>query len=117
MTGALEGSLIDVAVESWRMSRTFARIVSKLDAGEANRYAGQLRFYLKRLDDALATAGLKIVNLEGELYDPGMAATALNIADFGPDDVLRVDQMLEPVIMGEHGLRRTGTMMLRRADA
>ncbi len=110
-----EGPLIDVVIESWRFSRTFGRVLSKLDAGEAARYQSQLRFYLKRLDEALASAGLKIVNLEGQAYDTGMAATALNIADFAPEDVLFVEQMIEPVIMGEDGLRRTGTIMLKRA--
>ena len=42
-----------------------------------------------------------------------MAATALNAADFGPDDTLHVDQMMEPIVMGPAGVRRTGTMMLR----
>jgi len=110
----LEGPLIDIAIESWRFSRTFCRVLSKLDAGEAARYQSQLRFYLKRLDAALASAGLRIVNLEGQTYDTGMAATALNIADFAPEDVLIVEQMVEPVIMGEEGLRRTGTVMLKR---
>jgi hypothetical protein len=112
----LEAPLIDVVVESWRFARTFARLLTKLDAGEAARYQSQLRFYLKRLDEALAAAGLKIADLEGQPYDPGMAATALNIADFAPDDVLLVEQMLEPVIMGESGLKRIGTIMLRRVS-
>jgi hypothetical protein len=110
----LEASLIDVVVESWRLTRSFTRLLTKLDASEAVRYQSQLRFYLKRLDAALGAAGLKIADLEGQPYDPGMAATPLNIADFAPDDVLLVDQMLEPVIMGDSGLRRTGTIMLKR---
>ena len=110
----LEASLIDIVVESWRLTRSFTRLLTKLDASEAVRYQSQLRFYLKRLDSALAAAGLKIADLEGQPYDPGMAATPLNIADFAPDDVLLVDQMLEPVIMGDSGLRRTGTIMLKR---
>ncbi len=34
----LENSLIEIAVETWRFSRIFARAVNKLDAGEASRY-------------------------------------------------------------------------------
>lgn len=112
---AFEGPFIDVIVESWRFTRTFLRVLTRLDAGEAVRYQNQLRFYQKRLEDALACTGLKIVNLEGQHYDAGMAATALNIADFAPDEVLLVDQMIEPVIMGTSGLRRVGTVTLRRA--
>jgi hypothetical protein len=45
-----------------------------------------------------------------------MAATALNIGDFGPYDILLVDQMVEPIIMGDAGIVRMGTVMLRRAE-
>lgn len=43
-----------------------------------------------------------------------MAVSALNLGDFGPDEALAVDQMLEPVIMGPTGLRRAGTVLLWR---
>jgi hypothetical protein len=111
-----DGPLIDIVVDSWRFSRTFERVLAKLEAVDASRYLSQLRFYQKRLDETLATVALKLVNLEGQSYDPGMAATALNIADFGPEDRLVVDQMLEPVILDESGVRRVGTIMLKRAN-
>jgi hypothetical protein len=57
---------------------------------------------------------MRIVNLEGQSYDTGAAATAINVADFSPDDVLVVDQMLEPIIMGTDGLLRSGTVTLRK---
>ena len=46
-----------------------------------------------------------------------MAASAINIGDFEPDDVLLVDQMVEPIIMGAEGLRKQGTVMLRKVAA
>jgi len=112
-----ERALIDIAVESWRFSRIFARLVSKLDAGESSRYVNQLRYFQKKVDESLDAGGLKIVNIEGHPFDPGMAASAINIGDFSPDDVLLVDQMLEPIIMGPNGLRKQGTVMLRKVDA
>lgn len=111
----LSQSLLDIAVESWRFSRVFARVVNKLDAGEAGRYANQLRYFQKKVEESLDAAGMKIVNVEGQPFDPGMAATALNIGDFGPEDALLVDQMVEPIIMGPEGLRKQGTVMLRKA--
>jgi hypothetical protein len=110
----LERSLMDIAVESWRFSRLFARLVSKLDAGEGSRYVNQLRYFQKKLEDSLEASGMKIVNVEGQPFDPGMAASAINIGDFGPEDVLLVDQMVEPIIMGAEGLRKQGTVMLRK---
>ena len=113
-THELENSLIDVAVESWRFARLFNRVVDKMDAGESKRYANQLRYFQKKVSDNLEAAGFKLVSVEGLPYDPGMAATALNIGDFGPDDELLVDQVVEPIIMGTEGLRRQGTVMLRK---
>lgn len=113
----LETSLIDMAIESWRFSRLFARVVNKLDAGEAGRYVNQLRYFQKKVEESLDASGLKLVNVEGQPFDPGMAASALNIEDFDPDDQLLVDQMVEPIIMGPEGLRKLGTVMLRRVRA
>ena len=113
----LKSSLIDIAVESWRFARLFGRLVNKLDAGEGARYVNQLRYFQKKLEDSLEASGMKIVNVEGQPFDPGMAASAINIGDFGPDDVLLVDQMVEPIIMGAEGLRKQGTVMLRKVAA
>jgi len=109
-------ALIDVSIEGWRFARVFGRLISKLDAGEAPRYVNQARYFLKKIDDGLEGFGLRIVSLEGQPYDTGMAVSALNIADFGPDDVLFIEQMIEPVVMGPDGLVRGGTAMLAKVN-
>lgn len=108
----LRQPLIDMAVESWRFAKLFSRVLAKLDAGEAGRYSNQLRYFQKRLDDSLQAAGLHLVSLEGQPYDPGMAASALNIGDYGADDLLYVEQMVEPILMGPDGVVKAGTMLL-----
>jgi len=112
----IEQSLIDIAVEGWRFSRLFGKLLSKLDAGESARYLNQLRYFQKKIEESLNSNGLKLVNVEGQPYDPGMAASALNLGDFDPDDSLLVDQMLEPIVMGPNGLRKQGTVMLRKVQ-
>ena len=109
----LEQSLIEVAVESWRFARLFSRVVNKLDAGESARYVNQLRYFQKKLEESLDANGLKLVNVEGQPYDPGMAASALNVGDFGPDDELRLEGLTPGDIDDENQLigafgRRTG---------
>jgi hypothetical protein len=115
MPADAEGRLIELAVEAWRFSRLFARVIDKLDAGDAGRYAGQHRYFVRKIEETLAKAGLALVSVEGENFDAGMAVSALNLGDFGPDDALLVDQMVEPIIMGPEGLRRPGTVMLRKS--
>jgi hypothetical protein len=115
--GGTENALIGLAVESWRFSRLFARVVNKLDAGDASRYINQHRYFLKKIEESLELTGFNLVSLEGQPFDPGMAVSALNLGDFGPEDRLLVDQMLEPIIMGRDGLRKQGTVMLRKSQA
>jgi hypothetical protein len=110
----LEKSILNLVIESWRFSRLFARVVNKLDAGEAGRYVSQLRYFVRRVEQNLEEAGFKLVNIEGEPFDPGVAASAINIGEFGPDDMLFVEQMIEPIIMGPDGLKREGTVVLRK---
>jgi hypothetical protein len=112
----LSQPFLELAIESWRFAKLFARVTVKMDLNEANRYSNQLRYFQKRLDDSLLAIDLKIVNLEGQVYDPGMAASPLNIADFGPNDKLVVDQMIEPLIMGPKGIVKPATVMLTIAS-
>lgn len=112
---SFEKMLIDLAIENWRLSRLFHKVLTRLDAGEAGRYTSQLRYSQRKMEESLQAAGLKLVNLEGQPFDPGMAADAVNLGDFEPDVPLLVDQMLEPIIMGTTGLRKAGTVVLRKA--
>ena len=88
----------------------------KLDAGEQSRYKSQFRWFLKKVEESLVEADLRLVNVEGHPFDPGMAATPLNIEEFDASDTLMVDQMLEPIIMGKEGLVKTGTVTLRKVE-
>jgi len=109
-------ALLNLVNESWRFAKVFARAITKLDAGEQARYVSQYRFYLKQLEDTLSGEGLKLVNLEGHQFDPGTAATAVNLDEFKPTDILVVDQMLEPLIMNENGIVKTATVILRKVE-
>ena len=109
-------AVISVAVEYWRFRQVFDRLLRKLDAGEQNRYESQFRWFTKKVEEALEQADLRIVNVEGHPFDPGMAATPLNIEEFDAKDALVVEQMLEPVIMGKEGIIKIGTVILRKVE-
>jgi len=115
-TEVLTKSVINLAVESWRFSRTFIKITTKLDAGEQARYISQFSWFTKKIEEFLEDAGLRVVNVEGHSYDPGLAVTPLNIEDFKSDDTLIVNQMLEPIIMKDEVLMRTGIVTLGRKE-
>src|SRR5712671_6253429 len=44
-------ALADLAIESWRFQKLFARVLGKLDAGDAMRFVNQHRYFIKRIDE------------------------------------------------------------------
>lgn len=111
---AIEGAIIEMAIASWKFSRVFYRLIEKLNASDQSKYINQYRFYIKFLQKSLEIIDLRIVDIEGQLYDPGIAATAVNLDEFNTDDKLIVDNMLEPIIMGPEGVIKSGAVILRR---
>jgi hypothetical protein len=107
-------AIVKLAVESWRFFRVFEHAVSALDAEEAARYHGSADAFRRKIEEALATVDMRMVGIEGTAFDPGIAATPLNIEDFGSDDELEVDAMAEPIIMRRGELVRMGSVTLRK---
>lgn len=112
----LQNALIAIASESFRFRQVFEKAVSKLETDEQNKYTGQYLWFSRRVDKALEAAGMKLLNLEGQVYDPGMAVTPLNIDDFDADDPLYVQQMVEPIVMQADCVFKTGTVILGRIE-
>lgn len=115
-TARAVSALRDISIESWRLAKLLERLASDVDAGEQQRYRTKLRWFHGQLAKALEAAGLTLVNLEGQAYDAGHAVNALNLGDFEPDERLVVDQMVEPILMGESGVLREGTVILRKRN-
>lgn len=69
---------------------------------------------VKKIEEFLAEADLRLVNVEGYHFGPSLAAMPLNIEEFEVNDTLIVDQMIEPIIMGKESVVKTGTVTLRK---
>ena len=109
-------TVINLATESWRFTTVYQRMLTNLDVSEHKKYTSQLRWHIKKMEESLEEGGLRIVNVEGHPYDPGMAATPVNIEDFDADEPLVVNRMLEPIIMEGQVLVKTGKVTLRRIE-
>lgn len=86
----LQDSVVSIASELFRFQRVFEKAISKLDAEEKNKYISQYAWFSKRVSKAMEVANLRILNVEGQVYDPGMAITPLNLEDFATDEMLFV---------------------------
>ena len=112
----LQKSLISIASELFRFQRVFEKAVGKLDIDERNKYLSQYAWFSKKVYKAMDEADLKIINLEGQLYDPGMAVTPLNIDEFNGDDSRYILQTIEPIIIQGDCVHKTGTVILGRIE-
>ena len=109
----LMDAIVGIAVEAWRFGKVFDRMLSKLDEKDRGRYESQYQWFTKKVHETLNDAGLRIVDLTGQVFDPGMAASPVNAGDFDKDATLVVDQMIEPLIMDNDGaIIRMGTVSL-----
>jgi len=110
----LTNSLISIASELFRFQQVFSKAISKLELDEQSKYSSQFSWFSKKVLKAIDEANLRIVDVNGQTYDPGMAVTPLNIEDFEPNDILYVKQMMEPIIMNGDTVVKTGTVILGR---
>lgn len=115
-TDLLKANLISIATELFRFERVFEKAVRKLEFSEQAKYQSQFSWFKKKVDQALDDSGIKIVDLEGKLYDPGMAVTPLNIDEFVKEDQLYIVQTIEPIIMQNDTLYKMGTVVLGRVE-
>ena len=112
----LQQSIVSIASELFRFQRVFERAVAKMELDEQGKYMSQFSWFSKKVLKAVEEANLKVINPEGQLYDPGMAVTPLNLDDFETDDRLYVQQTIEPIIMQENTVFKTGTVILGRIE-
>ena len=112
----MQNSLIAIASELFRFQSVFEKAIGKLESDEQKKYISQFSWFSKKVYKALADVNLKLLDLEGKRYDPGMAITPINIDDFEADDELFVSQMIEPIIMQDDKVIKVGTVILGRIE-
>ena len=104
--------LVQVASDAWRLARLSRRFIDRLQPEDGARSLNQLRYLHRKIEDELLNCGIRIINLEGQPFDVGVAATALNADELQGLENLYIMQMIEPIVMGPDGLLKTGLMVL-----
>lgn len=113
-TDRLSDALLSLAVSGWRFSRAHVALVQSLALADQPRHMASVRFYQRHLEDTLRGLGYEVVDLTGHGIDPGLPVVVLNLGDFTARDLLVVDQVIEPVIMCDGSVVKTGTVVARK---
>ena len=113
-TGAeqMKLAIAEIAAESWRYGRALTKVLRKLDVMDADRFARQYEYFATRVQRAVATAGLTVLDLTGQAYHVGLPVQAMNLEEFDEDEPLIISQTIEPVIMMDGRVMKTGVVMV-----
>ena len=111
---ALRMSIAQIAAESWRYKQALSKALRRMDPMDAERFSRQYGYFARRVEQAVAAAGLRVVDYAGQAYDVGLPVQAMNLDDFDEDEALIITQTVEPVIMSEGRVIKTGMVMLDR---
>ena len=111
---ALRMSIAQIAAESWRYKQALSKVLRRMDPMDAERFSHQYGYFARQVEQAIAAAGLRVVDYAGQAYDVGLPVQAMNLDDFDEDEALIITQTVEPVIMSEGRVIKTGMVMLDR---
>ena len=109
-------SLVQIGSETFRFRGVFERILMRLEPDAQMKYASQFAWFEKRVLKALDASGIRIEDFQGKLYDPGLPVTPLNLEDFAAEDELYIQQTIEPVMMKDAQILKSGTVLLGRVE-
>jgi len=108
--------LVSLVIESWRFVGVFNTVVSKLDPLVGEKFQRRGHFFQSKIAQSLEASGLRIVDLSGQVFDAGVAATALNSEEFEPDTPLVIDYMIEPLILSNESVIHYATVVVRKGE-
>ncbi len=104
-----------VASEWFKAARPLSRLVQEMAPARLERERAQLAYALTRIEDALASSGLRMVTQEGAEYSPQLPAEPVNPEDFNSEEGLVVQEALEPTVLLDGRVIARGRVVLARA--
>lgn len=109
-------ALSSIAIEEYRLGSVLEAIFGKLSLDDKQRYMSQFSWHSKRVKRILDSVDISIIDFSGQTFDPGLPIIPINIDEFEKNDELRIEQMLEPVVMKSGDVLKTGTAILGKAE-
>ena len=108
----IEQTLAGLLVDYWKLARAAGKATNSLPENDAKRLSSQVRYAEKQLQMASKQFGLRLIEFDGEDFNPGMAATADNFDEFDEETSLLVERTLEPTIVNNMRVVRQGRVLV-----
>jgi hypothetical protein len=117
MVGNSEETICLLASEWWKASFRLLRLVRDAAPTRAQREAATAEYAYRRIEDALNGHGIQLVDHNGKMYGPSMAAEPVNPEDFAGEEDLIVLDTIEPTIMRNGTIIRRGKVVIGKLGA
>ncbi len=101
-----------MCVEYWKLTQVSKKAIEQLPNGQGRKLAGQVKYSQRQLATLLDQLGLRLIEFDGEEFHTGMSASADNAEDFDDGVSLIVTKTLEPTIMEDMKVVRTGRVLV-----
>lgn len=88
-----------LAVDYWKLLRSFERLASEAPAEKSARLQAQVRFSASRLSTHLEVYGLKLVTFEEQVISAEMPVIAINADEFEGRPGVIVESTIEPAVV------------------
>ena len=107
--------LARLAVEYWKLLRSFEKAVDFAPLDARTRLSAQARYAASRLEALLQDANMKIVSFDGAEFEVNLSAIAINGEDLSGQDNLVVEQTIEPAIVFDMTVLLMGKVLLKQS--
>jgi len=111
-----ESALIRLAVEHWKLLRSFERAADRLPVEYLAKTTAQARYSAGQLKAILDDVGIKLVTFDGLEFEPNLAATAVNIGEIEGGGRIVVASTIEPAVMKDMAVISLGKVVVASAD-
>jgi hypothetical protein len=104
-------SLIELAVENWRLERWLAKLDQEESIAHGRHVARQLNRFLSERE-------LAVLDLAGQPYEPGLAVEVLDVIHEPemPGDTEMIDETVTPIVMWRGAVVQFGQVIVRRRE-
>lgn len=109
-----ERSVAALCVELWKLAKGTTKALAFMPEPEARRLAAQVKFSERQLSVLTDSLGFRVVRFDNQDFHPGLAASSDNIDEFDESDSLVVVATLEPAIIKDMRVVRSGRVVVDR---
>jgi len=106
------GIVAKLCVEQWKLLQRFSKAIELVPEADRSRLAAQIRYSELQLQSLASEAGLKLVTFDGEAFGAGVPATADNLEDFAEEEGLIVEKTIEPAVVRDMRVIKSGRVLL-----